>query len=104
VLSDEPMVAVLPAGHAAAKTAKVDLAELRSDPFVLAPRAVGPTLFDTIVGACRKAGFEPVLGQSAPQMASLIHFVAAELGVSLVPESMRCVLAAAVREPARVAA
>jgi DNA-binding transcriptional LysR family regulator len=91
VVSEEPMVAVLPAGHAAAKTktAEVDLAELRSDPFVLAPRAVGPTLFDTIVTACRKAGFEPVLGQSAPQMASLIHFVAAELGVSLVPASMR---------------
>jgi DNA-binding transcriptional LysR family regulator len=91
VLSEEPMVAVLPAGHAAAKTAEVDLAELRSDPFVLAPRAVGPTLFDTIVTACRKAGFEPVLGQSAPapQMASLIHFVAAELGVSLVPASMQ---------------
>jgi DNA-binding transcriptional LysR family regulator len=87
VLSEEPMVAVLPAGHAAAKTAEVDLA--RSDPFVLAPRAVGPTLFDTIVTACRKAGFEPVLGQSAPQMASLIHFVAAELGVSLVPASMQ---------------
>jgi DNA-binding transcriptional LysR family regulator len=83
------LVAVLPAGHAAAKAAEVDLVGLRSDPFVLTPRALGPTLFDTIVTACRKAGFEPVLGQSAPQMASLIHFVAAELGVSLVPASMR---------------
>jgi DNA-binding transcriptional LysR family regulator len=89
VLSEEPLVAVLPAAHAAAKTGEVDLAGLRSDPFVLTPRHLGPTLFDTIVTACRKAGFEPVLGQSAPQMASLIHFVAAELGVALVPASMR---------------
>jgi DNA-binding transcriptional LysR family regulator len=89
VLSEEPLVAVLPAGHAAAKIAEVDLVGLRSDPFVLTPRSAGPTVFDTIVTACRKAGFEPVLGQSAPQMASLIHFVAAELGVSLVPASMR---------------
>src|SRR5580700_370512 len=89
VLSEEPLVAVLPTGHAAAKTTEVDLVGLRSDPFVLTPRSPGPTVFDTIVTACRQAGFEPVLGQSAPQMASLIHFVAAELGVSLVPASMR---------------
>ena len=44
------------------------------------------------IAACRDAGFEPILGQSAPQIASVLAFVAAELGVSLVPNSMRMAL------------
>jgi DNA-binding transcriptional LysR family regulator len=91
LLSEEPMLAVLPASHAAAKDEEVHLARLRSDPFILTPRSVGSTLFDTVIAACRKAGFEPVLGQTAPQIGSVINFVAAELGVSLVPASMRAV-------------
>jgi DNA-binding transcriptional LysR family regulator len=82
---------VLPASHAAAKDEEVHLARLKSDPFILTPRSVGSTLFDTVIAACRKAGFEPVLGQTAPQIGSVINFVAAELGVSLVPASMRAV-------------
>ena len=91
LLSEEPMLAVLPASHAAAKDEEVHLARLRSDPFILTPRSAGSTLFDTVIAACRKAGFEPVLGQTAPQIGSVINFVAAELGVSLVPASMRAV-------------
>jgi DNA-binding transcriptional LysR family regulator len=34
------------------------------------------------------AGFEPIIGQLAPQIASVVNLVAAELGVSIVPESM----------------
>jgi DNA-binding transcriptional LysR family regulator len=46
-------------------------------------------LFDTVIQACRQAGFEPTLGQSAPQISSVVNLVAAELGFSLVPASMR---------------
>jgi type IV secretory pathway VirB2 component (pilin) len=52
------------------------------------PRAIGPMLYDSIINACRKAGFEPVIGQIVPQIASIIVLVAAELGVSIVPASM----------------
>jgi DNA-binding transcriptional LysR family regulator len=88
-LPEEPMLAALPAGHAAATRDAVDLALLREDAFILTPRAVGPTLYDTVIAACRSAGFDPILGQSAPQMSSVVNLVAAELGVSLVPASMR---------------
>ena len=49
---------------------------------------IGPTLYDAIVGACQRAGFEPVIGQLAPQIASVVNLVAAELGVTIVPASM----------------
>jgi DNA-binding transcriptional LysR family regulator len=88
-LSEEPMLVALPAGHPAAGSSRVDLRLLRDDPLILTPRGVGQTLFDTVIATCRQAGFEPVLGQPAPQMGSVVNLVAAELGYSLVPASFR---------------
>lgn len=87
-LAHEPMLLVLPAGHPAAGSRRVDLARLRDLPLILTPRGVGQTLYDTVLGACRQAGFEPILGQAAPQIASVVNLVAAEMGFSLVPASM----------------
>ena len=87
-LSEEPMVVALPKRHHAAAFQQIDLARLKDDPFLLFPRDIAPTLYDTIVDACRKAGFEPIIGQSVPHMASIVNLVAAELGVSIVPASM----------------
>ena len=89
LLSEERMVVVLPATHPAAKSVEIDLVRLRNDALILVPRDVGPSLFDTVMLTCRQAGFEPILGQSAPQLSSVVSLVAAELGFSMVPESMR---------------
>jgi DNA-binding transcriptional LysR family regulator len=88
LLSEEPMMVALPTGHFAAKRQEVDLAVLKDDSFLLFPRPIGPTLYDTIVNACRRAGFEPAIGQFAPQIGTVVNLVAAELGVSIVPASM----------------
>lgn len=87
-LSEEPMVVALPKRHPAAALEAIDLAMLKDDPFLLFPREIGPTVYDTVVDACRKAGFEPIIGQVAPHFASIVNLVAAELGVSIVPASM----------------
>ena len=87
-LADEPLIAAL-ASARMPHGDQIRLDQLEQDPFILTPRALGPTLFDATLEACRQAGFEPVLGQSAPQVASVLALVAAELGVALVPESMR---------------
>ncbi|SAK58073.1 LysR substrate binding domain protein [Caballeronia fortuita] len=84
----EPMKIVLPATHKLAKKRKVPLAALSDDAFVLLPREASPTLHDVIIGACREAGFEPIAGQQAPQLSSVVNLVAAEFGVSLVPASV----------------
>ncbi len=89
ILSEEPLLAVLPSSHSAASNEEVALSRLASDPFILHPRRVGPTLYDVIIGACRGAGFEPRIDQVAPQLSSIISLVAAELGVALVPASMQ---------------
>ncbi|WP_436804601.1 LysR family transcriptional regulator [Sphingomonas sp. DT-51] len=87
-IATEPMIAAL-ASSRMPHAAPIRLAELAHDPFVMTPRALGPTLYDATVAACREAGFEPISGQSAPQVASVLALVAAELGVALVPASMR---------------
>ena len=89
-LAVESLVAVLPSAHPAAGTGtSIDLACLRNDPLILTPRAIGISLHDTALNACRQAGFEPTLGQPAPQIASILSLVSAEQGFSLVPDSMR---------------
>jgi DNA-binding transcriptional LysR family regulator len=87
-LSEDPIVVALHKRHPAAALKEIDLASLKDDPFLLFPREIAPTLYDTIVGACRKAGFEPIIRQFAPHITSIVNLVAAELGVSLVPASM----------------
>ena len=87
-LSDDPIVVALPKRHPAAALEEIDLAILKDDPFLLFPWEIAPTLYDTIVDACRKAGFQPVIGQVAPHITSIVNLVAAELGVSLVPAAM----------------
>jgi DNA-binding transcriptional LysR family regulator len=87
-IAAERMQLVLPATHPLARKRRIRLEALANEPFVLLPRDASPTLHDVIVGACRNAGFEPVLGQQAPQLSSVVNFVAAEFGVSLVPASV----------------
>jgi DNA-binding transcriptional LysR family regulator len=90
ILADEPLLAALPSAHPAAQgQGALDLAALKDDPLILTPRTVGTSLHDAALAACRAAGFEPILGQPAPQIASILSLVSAELGVSLVPASMR---------------
>lgn len=88
-VAEEPLVAALPAGHPlAAQSGELKLARLADEPFILTSRDLGISLHEAVLAACREAGFEPRLGPSAPQIASILSLVAAELGVSLVPASM----------------
>jgi len=96
-LADEPMVAALPADHPLADRKALHLADLREEHFILYPRRVRPGLADAVIEACRRSGFEPNIGQEAPQLSSTINLVAAGMGVSIVPESMSQARAQAVR-------
>jgi DNA-binding transcriptional LysR family regulator len=88
LLAEEPMLVALPTSHPATAEQEVDLATLNQDTFLLFPRPFGPTLYDSVLSACRKSGFEPVIAQIAPQITSIVVLVAAELGVSIMPASM----------------
>lgn len=87
-LVEEPMVAVLPATHPLAGGSSLDLAALAGESFILFPRALSPGFHDTIVSACRRAGFSARLGQETPNIPAIVLMVAAGFGVSIVPRSL----------------
>jgi DNA-binding transcriptional LysR family regulator len=91
-LIDEETVVILPNGHRLSKLASVPLAALAEDVFVLYPRTLNPGNYDAVIAACRRAGFNPTLGQEAPQIVSVIPLVAAGLGISVVPRSTARIL------------
>jgi DNA-binding transcriptional LysR family regulator len=88
-LLQEPLVVALPASHPRATATAIALADLRAEPFILFPRAVGTGLFNDIIAACRAAGFDPNIVQEAPQFTSIIGLVSAGLGLSLVPQGLQ---------------
>ena len=91
-LLEEDMLVALPAAHSLAKEsadAALSLAALANETFILYKRPGGPGMYDTIITACRGAGFSPRVGQEAPRIISTLNLVAAGLGVSIVPASLR---------------
>ncbi len=85
-LVDEEFVIILPPRHALNGSSSAPLAALASEPFILPPREVNPGVYDSIISACHRAGFDPKLGPAVPQVASTVSMVAAGLGVSIVPQ------------------
>lgn len=86
----EPLVLAFPASHPIARAHDViDIQQLQHEPFILTPRSLAVSLHDAVVHVCQEAGFEPIVGQPAPQIASILSMVSAELGISMLPESMQ---------------
>jgi DNA-binding transcriptional LysR family regulator len=84
----EPLVTALPEGHRLAGRARVRLAELAADTMILFPRHYAPGYYDVFIAACRRAGFTPRLMHPG-SMQTILALVAAGLGVSLMPVSIR---------------
>lgn len=86
----ETLVAALPVRHPLARArGKLRLAALAEAPFILFPRPNAPSLYDAVVSYCSSAGFSPRIEQEAVQMQTIVSLVSAEIGVALIPASLR---------------
>jgi DNA-binding transcriptional LysR family regulator len=83
---EEEYVLAVSAQHALALASRktVRLADLAGEAFILFPE--GYRLREVTLTACRRAGFEPKVALDGGGMQSALEFVAAGLGVALVPE------------------
>jgi DNA-binding transcriptional LysR family regulator len=88
VVFTEPVVAVIARSSELARGA-LKLKSLKSEPFVLFPRRLGPALHDRLTSLCARAGFTPNVVQEATQWQTVISFVEAGVGVSLAPGCVR---------------
>jgi DNA-binding transcriptional LysR family regulator len=84
----EPVVVALPEGHRLAAAAEVRVAELAGEPLVLMTRAGAPGLRDALAPITDALGEEAIV-QEVAEMQTVIGLVAAGVGVSLVPGSVR---------------
>ena len=83
----EPLVLAAPAGKFPAG-ARVRLASLAQEAFVMIPRSAAPGYYDLFADFCRSCGFEPRVVQRARQMQTVVSLVSNDFGIALVPESV----------------
>jgi DNA-binding transcriptional LysR family regulator len=94
-LLQEPMLAVFARDHALAalaarrKPAWVSLRELARHPLVLVRRPGAPGMYGDLMLACAEAGLAPGIALEVGNMLTNVLLVAAGIGVSVVPASMR---------------
>jgi DNA-binding transcriptional LysR family regulator len=88
-LRSEPLVAVLPAHHPLAGRSRIDLAALAGESFVMHPSGHRSSIHEEVLRACAAAGFQPMAITEVGETATLVVFVAAGLGVALVPDPVR---------------
>ena len=85
-LLEEALLLAVPGKHALAGGARpVRVAHLRQEPFVML-REGAYDLRDQTLAVCRRAGFEPYVALDGGEMDSMLRFVAAGIGVAILPE------------------
>lgn len=84
LLVQDPYRLVLPRSHTAASSRTVELTSLRDDAWISTASARCNCL-ETVTSACARAGFTPRFALEADEFATTVGFVAAGLGVAMVP-------------------
>jgi DNA-binding transcriptional LysR family regulator len=91
----EEMLLVLPTGHPLLQGWRggdmpvIPLASLRDEHFILVRRHGAPGMYSNLIDACKRAGFDPHITAEVDRMLTNISLVAAGIGISAVPASMR---------------
>ncbi len=88
-LRRERFIVALPEGHRLAKRKRLRLADLRDEDFIVHPAHGRSVMSGAVLAMCREAGFEPRVRQEVGETSTLVTFVAAGLGVALVPEPVQ---------------
>lgn len=99
-LREEKYVVALPEDHRLASRSRLRVADLRNEELILHSGQGRSAMYDAVVGLCRDAGFEPVIRHEVAETSTLVTFVAAGLGIAVVPEPVaQLVVAGATYRP-----
>ena len=85
----EPLYAVLPKTHPAAKQKEIHIQSLEKERFVMVDRGGSLVVFDKILSLCMEAGFSPNIAATASASSGVLALVEAGEGVSIIPEGSR---------------
>ena len=84
-LLDDPMYVALPIAHPLAQAPEVRLEQLASDPWIGGLSGGHPDAL-IVLRACHAAGFEPRIAFHSDDYLAIQGFIAAGMGVSLIPD------------------
>jgi len=84
-LFDDPMYVAMPIAHPLAGSGVLDLANFADEPWMLATTQSCPDS-RRFLRACHAAGFEPRIAFQSDDYPAMLGFVAAGVGVALVPD------------------
>jgi DNA-binding transcriptional LysR family regulator len=84
-LFDDPMYVALPTGHRLAERPKLRLRDLADEPWMLGATTTCPDA-RMFKRACHAAGFEPNISFENDDYHALLGFVAAGVGIALIPD------------------
>jgi DNA-binding transcriptional LysR family regulator len=98
VVAEERLVAALPQDHPLAHKARksIPLKMLADELFLLGSRLNAPVFNPWIIVLCQQAGFQPHVVQESGQPITVLNYVAAGLGVTIVPEQFSRLITAGV--------
>lgn len=88
-LREDRLAIALPKEHPLSTRSRIRLASLSEEGFVMFYRRVSPGYFDSLLTACRIAGFSPRIVHEVGSVASQIAFVGCGQGVALIPSGMK---------------
>lgn len=88
LIQKESMCAVLPKDHPLAKVKRLTWEQLKSESLILLARREGVGLYEAAMNGCRKAGFSPRIVQTPSIVGTVLTYVAAGMGVGVVPETV----------------
>lgn len=88
-IRSERVVVLIASRHPASVHRQIDLTDLRDEWFIAYPDNPPSTMYSIMLSACRNAGFTPRIRQTVADSAALVALVAADMGVALVPASLR---------------
>jgi DNA-binding transcriptional LysR family regulator len=97
LVAEEPLIAVLPAGHPLGANKSVAVDKLSGERFVMFRRSSAPPLYDAVIATCHRAGFAPEVAQEAGEWQTVASLVVSGIGIALVPRSAMEIAHSAVR-------
>jgi DNA-binding transcriptional LysR family regulator len=89
LVSSQPFMACVPAGHALAQRPRVAVSALAGEPFALIAQAVSPDYHARIANLCMASGFSAQGAHELRHWLSVVSLVAQGLAVALVPAAMQ---------------
>lgn len=86
---DEKLVVAVSRDHRLSQKTSIDIADLRDERFVSVPHKDRGGLSYLVAELCMRHGFFPKVARATSRKASLLNLIEANLGIGIVPESMR---------------